>query len=286
MPPAAPKRSIDVLTPEFWVTFWRHLTEDALHSALQIGGILLTYILLRLLLFRVLDGLLAHLLSHDSRFNVSEERTARLQTLRGLSKSILSYLLVFVFGALLLRALGFDILPFITTAGVLGLAVGFGAQKLVKDVISGFFIVVDNLYVVGDMVTIGTVTGQVEELGMRVTRLVDATGRLYQISNGDIGTVTNLSRNPLQDFIEINVSELADLHLAIQAINEAGKTLFAQPDHHLHEAPQVQGVTAFSAAAVTLRVSVVTDPVRLLTEQMRVRGAARDALIAAQIALA
>src|SRR5262249_52051065 len=147
-----------------------------------------------------IDGVLARLLAHEARLGVSAERTGRLQTLQGLCKSVVGYVLFFVFGVLLLKALGFDIMPFITTAGVIGLAVGFGAQKLVKDVISGFFIIIDNLFVVGDTVTIGTVTGRVEEMGMRVTRLLDTSGKEYLFANGDIGTVTNLSRHPVKDF--------------------------------------------------------------------------------------
>jgi small conductance mechanosensitive channel len=99
---------------------------------------------------------------------------------------------------------------------VAGLAVGFGAQKLVKDVITGFFLLLEDQYAVGDYVTIGTVTGTVEELGMRITRLRDDDGRLYILSNGDIGQVCNMSRGPLAGVLEVAIAASADVGHATQ----------------------------------------------------------------------
>ncbi len=285
MPPGK-QVPLRIYTPEFWINFYRSLTENALHALLQVGGILLAYLILRGVLYRLIDGVLARLIVRENRLGLSEERAGRLQTLQGLCKSVVGYVLFFVFGVLFLKALGFDIMPFITTAGVIGLAIGFGAQKLVKDVISGFFIIIDNLFVVGDVITIGAVTGQVQEMGMRVTRLLDTTGRLHLFANGDIGTVANLSRYPVEDFVEIAVGPQANLSQVVAAINAAGTELLARDDHRLKAAPRVAGVTAFSALAITLRVAVVSDPRDLPAEQMRVRAALREALLRANIPLA
>jgi len=276
----------DVFERSFRIRFWQHLTENTLDSAIQIAGILVTYLLIRALFNRLIDGILSHLLAHEARIGASGERAGRLQTLQGLCKSVVSYVLFFLFGVLLLKAIGFDIMPFITTAGVIGLAIGFGAQKLVKDVISGFFIIIDNLFVVGDVVTIGTTTGQVQEMGMRITRLLDASGRQVLISNGDIGTVINLSRNPVTDFVEIGLAASADLRLAVQTIDAAGEALFAEKEHKLKAAPKTVGITAFSAASITVRVSISSEPCDLAEEQMRVRAALREALHAKEIPLA
>ncbi|HLK60806.1 MAG TPA: mechanosensitive ion channel domain-containing protein [Chthonomonadaceae bacterium] len=292
MPPKTPTTSpapVDlrhIFEPEFWLRFWQTFSQNALIALLQIGGILLAYLLLHLLLSRLIDSVLARLLAHEARLGIAEERQRRLQTLQGLAKSLVSYVLFFVFGVLFLKALGFDIMPFITTAGVIGVAVAFGSQKLVKDVISGFFIMIDNLFVVGDTVTIGTTTGQVVEMGMRVTRLLDPGGRVVLIANGDIGVVTNLSRNPVSDFVEVAVAAGADLNKVVSTINAVGEALFAQPNHHLKAAPKLQGITAFSAASVTIRIEVVSDPRDLIAEQMRLRGALRESLTAAEIPLA
>ena len=276
-----------MLTSSFWDDEGRQFAHDGLHSLGQILLIIVCYVLLRSLIFRLIDGLLIRLVSHEARMGQGEERTGRLKTLQGLCKSLVSYVLFFVFGVLLLNAVGFNIMPFITTAGVLGLAIGFGSQKLVKDVISGFFIIVDDLFVVGDTITIGTVTGQVIEMGMRVTRLRDTAGRLYLLANGDIGTITNYSRYPVMDFVEITVAAGTDLKRVEEIVNTIGAGLAAVEQSGLKEAPKMLGVTAFTATSFTVRVSVVAaDPSHLAAEQMKVREALRASLLAADIALA
>ena len=282
-----PAKTPPIFAPSFWTREWDKLADNALSSALQILVILVAYLILRSVLCRLSDGILGSILAREHRMGVSDERAGRLQTLRGLSKSLIGYVLFFVFGILLFKAIGFDIMPFITTAGVIGLAIGFGAQKLVKDVISGFFIIIDNVFVVGDTVAIGVVTGQVIEMGMRVTKIQDATGRVYILANGDIGTVTNLSRNPVEDFIEVTIAPTADLGKVYEIINSSGATLFAQVGtHHLKAPPHILGITAFSATVVTLRIGVTSDPRNLPMEQMRVRAAVRVALLTAEIPLA
>jgi small-conductance mechanosensitive channel len=282
-----PAKTPPVFAPSFWTGEWNKLADNALSAALQILAIIVAYLLLRAVLYRLSDGILGSILAREHRLGITDERAGRLQTLQGLSKSLIGYVLFFVFGILLFKAVGFDIMPFITTAGVIGLAIGFGAQKLVKDVISGFFIIIDNVFVVGDTVAIGVVTGQVIEMGMRVTKIQDATGRLYILANGDIGTVTNLSRHPVEDFIEVTIAPAADLGKVYEIINSAGASLFAQVDmHHLKAPPHILGISAFNATVVTLRVGVTSDPRDLPMEQMRVRAAVREALLAAQIPLA
>ena len=276
----------NLFSAQFWVLFWRHSTENVLRSLLQVVAILLAYFILSAIVNRLIDGLLRRLMLREKQFGLSEERAGRLQTIQSLCKSSIAYVLVFVFGVTLLKALGFDIMPFITTASVIGLAVGFGSQKLVKDVISGFFIVVDDLFVVGDTVTIAGITGRVTELGMRVTRMIDATGKLVILSNGDIGTIVNLSRNPVEEFVELNIAAAADLNRAVEVITEAGSALFAEEGHRLKAAPRVLGITALTAAAVTIRVSVVCDPRDLAVEQMRLRSVLRGALVKAEIGIA
>lgn len=274
-----------LFNPQTLTHFWNNLSENALSSTIQITGVVLFYMLARFLAFRVIDGTITRIFLHDNRMGMPEGRVKRLQTLQGLIKSVLGYILGFVFGVLLLRAVGFDILPVVTTASVLGVAVALGSQKLFKDIISGFFLIVDNLFGVGDVVTIGTATGVVEEVGMRVTRLRDATGKEHLLANGDIGTVINLSRHPVEEFVEINVSPTADLEKAIRAMNETGIALLKVEGHTLKSAPAVLGVPAFTKDLTTLRISVVTDPMHLEVEKMRVREALRLALIASEIPL-
>ena len=290
------KKTVAIFTPAFWQHFWTLLTEHALYAALQIAALVALYFLLRAGLLRLLDTLLNGLLNRESRAGVSEERTARLQTLQGLGRSVISYALFFLFGILILQAVGFNVVPLLTTASVVGVAIALGSQKLFKDVISGFFLIVDTLFVVGDTVTIGGVTGTALEIGMRVTRVLDDTGRLHLFANGDIGTVVNLSRYPVSDYIEIGLAGSADLNAALKAIDAAGQALYdkqqanaaeaGSPAPILKAAPIAQGVTGLSAATVTVRVSLVAAPRDLLQAQMAVRRAVLDALRDAAIPLA
>ncbi len=288
------KKTVSIFKPDFWTNFWNLLTEHALYALAQVVALLVLYLLTRAALLRVLDAVLNGLLARESRGGYSEERISRLKTLQGLGRSIVSYTLFFLFGALILQAVGFNIIPLLTTASVVGVAIALGAQKLFKDVISGFFLIVDNLFVVGDTVTIGGVTGEALEIGMRVTRILDSTGRLHLFANGDIGTVVNLSRYPVEDAIEIGIAPTADLNLALKILNEAGAALFPAAAEGQTEAsaglfraaPTVLGLSAVSAAAYTARISVVAAPRDLPQAQLDARRALRDALAAAGIALA
>jgi small-conductance mechanosensitive channel len=270
------------LDPAYWQNVWHLLVNRGLEALIQVAVLIIIYLVLRGMLFRVVDEGMARLV----RRHPDGAGFSRMKTLQGLMHSILSYLLFFIFGVLILKAVGVNVIPFIEAAGVIGLAIGFGAQKLVRDMISGFFIIVDNTFMVGEMVTIAGVTGVVQNIGMRVTRIVDNSGRIYMIANGDIGTVTNLSRNPIVDFVEINVAASADLQKIMEIIEVVGKQLFEAPGSVLKQAPTLEGITAFSASSMTIRISLATDPIHLLQEQMRLRRVLREAFIEAGIALA
>ncbi len=245
------------------------------------------YLGLRLFIVKIIDGIIAHFLNrHSENEGVKAERHGRLRTVRGLIKSVAEYVLLFVFGTLVMKAAGFDIMPFVTTAGVIGLAIGFGSQKLVKDVISGFFIIVDGLFVVGDEVKIGEATGRVMDLGMRVTKIQDPNGRVYLLSNGDIGMITNFSRNRVEDFIEVILEHSADMAEVGQVIAEVGAKLVAEEGNRLESVPKLLGTSAFTSLAVTIRIAVVANPRYLGVEQMRVREAMRVAFKEAKVSIA
>lgn len=264
------------LTLDFWQRFWADAFQLAASRGLRILAILLIYWTARNALYRVIDAALARLLARQSRALGSEEHANRLRTLQGLVKSIVGYVLFFVLAIMLLQALTVDVTGLITTAGVGGLAIGFGAQKLVKDVISGFFIIVEDQFTVGDYVTIGAATGEVVEIGMRITRLRDDQGRLWIISNGDISIVTNHSRNPIEAFIEVGVAPGTEIRKAAEIIDAVGKELQSATGTRLLAAPRFLGVSGADNVRTLLRVAVVSDPRALATEQLRVREAILD----------
>jgi moderate conductance mechanosensitive channel len=267
-------------------SFWQKTSQNALSAAIEIAVLLLVYWILRPILFRVIDASLDRLMARHAARAGSEERASRLRTIQALAKSVAGYLLLFILVVMILTALTLDVTGIITTAGIGGLAIGFGAQKLIKDVISGFFIILEDQFAVDDYVTIGAASGTVEEIGMRVTRLRDDTRRVWIISNGDITIVTNHSRAPVESYIEIGVATTADVKMAEAAINSAGEEMKRDPENRLVRAPRALGVASWDAARTVLRVEVVAEPRSLAAVQLRARESIRDNLLAAGIPLA
>jgi len=280
----APSTPAHAVTP-FDRNFWEG---DASWMVLaDVAKIVLLYVVLRFVLRRVVDHILWPAVREGEK-KVDPAQASRLKTLASLVNSSLSYILSLVFGIMLLRALRLDPIPLLTTASVAGLAVGFGAQKLVKDMISGFFILLENQYGVGDYVTIGAVTGAVEEVGLRTTRIRDDFGKLYILSNGDITQVCNQSRGAVASFVEIGIAAASDVGKATEIINKAGEEL-ARDQHDLGfaEPPAVQGIGAMDAAKLTLRVSCpISAPAKLMQAQIALRGLAHQRLVEAEIGLA
>jgi len=143
----------EILSHRFWTEMGTKVVAGALQSAWDILKVVILFLVARLILNKVLDGVSGSLIRREE--GVSEGKAARIKTLGSLLKSIGNYVLIFIAGVMLLRAFKVDPVPILTTAGVAGLAVGFGAQRLVRDVITGFFILLENQFSVGDYVTIG-----------------------------------------------------------------------------------------------------------------------------------
>lgn len=185
----------------------------------------------------------------------------RLVTVSNLFQSIVNYTVVFVALVLILHELGINTSSLLASAGILGLIVGLGAQSLIKDLISGFFIIIEDQYRVGDMVRIGNFTGTVTEMGMRMTRLTDWNGEVHNIPNGQIATVTNLSRAPRAAVVDIRVPYLEDVSRVLGILNEVAKEASITYDY-LKEEPKVQGITELGDTNLVIRMVVMTEPNR------------------------
>jgi moderate conductance mechanosensitive channel len=144
------------------------------------------------------------------------------------------------------------------------LALGFGAQNLVRDVITGFYIVLEDQYVVGDTIQVGETTGRVEHITLRRTVVRDARGALVTIANGDIRTVSNLSRDWSQAFVDIAIAPEAPLDKVLQALETAAAELRNDPawSQALVDGPRVLGLQGYDRTASTVRLQVRTAPTR------------------------
>ncbi len=183
----------------------------------------------------------------------------RAHTLKVLSQSILKYLIFFIAGIMVLQTFGVDTSAILASAGILGLAVGFGAQNLVKDIISGFFIIFEDQFTVGDYVEAGGVTGVVEEVGLRTSKIRRWTGHLEIVPNGSIEKVTNYNRGHMLALVTVGIAYEEDIDRAIEVMRQASKIAFEENDK-IAEEPIVQGVTELADSSVNIRSIASTVP--------------------------
>ena len=181
-----------------------------------------------------------------------------------------------VFGiafVMVLSEVGMNVAPILASAGVLGLAIGFGAQNLVKDFLSGVMMMIEDQYGVGDAVDLGEAIGTVENVGLRVTRVRDVDGTVWYVRNGEILRVGNQSQNWARTVLDINVGYGEDLVRVREVLQEVAHGLWEDEDYKdvIIEEPEVWGVQDLSPDAVVMRVTLKTAPM----EQWQRR--ARDA---------
>ncbi|MFI0432595.1 MAG: mechanosensitive ion channel family protein [Candidatus Nanopelagicales bacterium] len=193
---------------------------------------------------------------------LKQRRSQRANAIGSLLRSIVTAVASGIAVLTILPFLGINIGPLLTSAGVLGVALGFGAQNLVKDYLSGIYIVLEDQYGVGDMVEISTVVGRVEEVTLRVTRLRDQTGVVWYIRNGEILTVANRSQGWTLAFADIPVAAEVDLERVRAAVAAVAEQMMADPelDDSLLDAPRYAGVESVSGEAVIVRVVAKAAP--------------------------
>jgi small conductance mechanosensitive channel len=165
---------------------------------------------------------------------------------------------------LILSVLGIEILPLLAGAGIVGLAISLASQNLIKDVINGFLILLEDQYAVGDVIQVGSVSGLVEYMNLRITQLRTAEGRLVTIPNSEIVIVENLSKDWSRVDLAIAIASNADVNRAIQVIQAVGDALSRDPlwQNEVVEPPEVLGIDELSSNGVTIRVWIKTQPLQ------------------------
>ncbi|SDG92724.1 small conductance mechanosensitive channel [Alteribacillus persepolensis] len=201
----------------------------------------------------------------------------RMQTLLKLSTNVFSYVLIFIFITIIIGIFGLDIAPLIAGAGIVGLAIGFGAQGLVSDVVTGFFILLEKQIDVEDYVTVAGVDGVVEEVGLRTTQVRGFDGTLHFIPNREISTVNNHSRGNMRAMIDMRISYNDNVDKAIQVLQSVCDT-FAKEEPAMKEGPDVLGVQAFGQSDVVIRILGKTDNMEQWGVERKLRQACKEAL--------
>jgi small conductance mechanosensitive channel len=183
----------------------------------------------------------------------------RVDTMRVLVNNVVRYTLYFLAILMVLQLLGIDLKPVLVSAGVLGLAVGFGAQSLVRDIITGFFIIFEDQFAVGDVVTINNLTGTVQEIGLRITRVRSWTGEVHIFPNGTITQVTNFSLQNTLAVVDVSVAYEEDLKQVEEVLKEVLQIAKTELTDIVAE-PQILGVHALGPSEVTMRVTAECKP--------------------------
>jgi moderate conductance mechanosensitive channel len=183
----------------------------------------------------------------------------RSGTMRTLITNIIKYTVYFIAFYNVFTFIGFDPGPLLASAGVLGLAIGFGAQNLIRDIITGFFIIFEDQFAVGDVVTIKTVTGTVQAIGLRITRIKTWTGEVHIIPNGSITEVTNLSMENSVAVVDVSVAYGSDIKRVIEILEEMVTKWMKELDD-IVETPSVLGVEKFGTSDIVIRVIAECRP--------------------------
>lgn len=246
--------------------------QGVLISALKI---LLIFILTRLfvkVIYRLIDRSLERREKNRLQMN-----PRRLVTVGELMKNITSITANFILLMLVLGEIGFELGPLLAGAGVLGLAIGFGAQALVKDVISGFFIILEDQFAVGDVIQTGTYKGTVEMIGLRSTRLVSWTGEVHIIPNGSIINVTNYSIGNALAVVDLSFSQTRRLEESIELLKAAMEKLKGSHPG-VSQAPNVLGIQSMSSSEYVIRIAAECSPSKRTEVERLIQTFAKEAL--------
>jgi small conductance mechanosensitive channel len=193
---------------------------------------------------------------------LSTRAAARARTLAQVLRSVATGIIWAIAAMTVLGELGIDLAPLIASAGIAGVALGFGAQSLVKDFLSGFFMLVEDQYGVGDIVDVGEASGTVEEVSLRVTRLRDVNGTVWHVPNGAITRVGNKSQQWSRALLDVSVVYGTDVDLAERLIKEVADGVWHEPEWSelILEEPEVWGVEQLALDSIHIRLVVKTQP--------------------------
>ncbi len=267
------KRAIDVVIGvvaaitvlEAWDTGLLEALDPETEAAiLRSAGTIALVLILGVLAWELTASAIGRALSGTHPDGSPREASSRARTLLPLLRRTIMIGL-FVFGGLIiLSEVGINIAPLLAGAGVVGLAVGFGSQALVRDVITGLFILIEDTVAVGDVVTAGGHTGVVEDLSIRTIRLRDLSGAVHVVPFGDVTTVVNLTKDFSYAVLDLGVAYREDTDTVAEVIRSTGDEMQADPEwsEQFLEPIEIMGVNALADSAVVIRARIKTPPMK------------------------
>lgn len=208
-----------------------------------------------------------------TKFGIDEKKA---NTLAGILKNIIKYVFYFLGAIAILDLFGIETSSLIATAGIGGLAIGFGAQSLVKDVITGFFILFEEQFNVGDYIQVGEYEGIVEEMGVRITKIRDFSGELHIIPNSSIVVVTNKTKGAMRALVEINIPYNEDINRVIEISEEVCKRI-EESSESIVEGPNVLGISDLGEYNTKITIVAKTKPMTQWSVEREIRKKIKDA---------
>ncbi|WP_329343007.1 mechanosensitive ion channel family protein [Streptomyces sp. NBC_00663] len=302
--PAGPAPHTDPQLAAGWTHWFGDHTAALIEIPLRIGLIIVVLAVVRWVAGRAITRIVRHVLEpssgegeprtprrhgrglavlHRDRSRARQRREQRARTIGTVLGSSVTIMLSLVGVAMVLDQVGIALGPLLASAGVVGLAIGFGAQSLVADYLSGLLIMIEDQYGVGDSVDLGEAVGEVEHVGLRLTHVRDLNGGLWHIRNGEILRVRNDSQDWARAVLDIPVSHAADLDTVQRVLEETGQELRQDAEFTdlLLEDPSVWGVQSLDADGIVVRLAVKTVPQQQwgVTRELRrrVKGALDEA---------
>ncbi len=234
-----------------------------------VGGLIRSavIIVLALIVYRLITLFTRRLYRHEAREEdplVKRVREQRAQTVAGLLNNVALVTMSVIVFLLVLSSFGLEIGPLLATAGIAGLAISFGAQSVVKDVITGAMIIMEGQYAIGDVVKVGDVSGLVEKINLRTTVLRDIRGVVHIIPNGEIAVLSNMTKGWSRAVLDIGVAYKEDVDRVMAVLREIGAELRADPEWGplMMEDVEIAGVDAFGDSAVVIRMLAKTLPLK------------------------
>lgn len=250
---------------------WAELATKAGILTLKLVIIFIAFLIVKSIGTKIIERAFERLEKRD------EISLGRSKTLQSLSLNIFSYALMFIFIVTVFEVFGYDVTALLAGAGVIGLAIGFGAQGLVSDVVTGFFLLLEKQIDVGDYVTTGGYSGIVEAVGIRTTQIRSFDGTLHYVPNREIVGLSNHSRGNMRALVDISISYGDDIDKAMTVLKEACEK-FAKENEHVVEGPNVLGVQMLGASDVVIRVIAQTKNMEQWGVERELRKVLKEAL--------
>jgi small conductance mechanosensitive channel len=240
-------------------------------------------LLLGWIAYKLVSGVIKRLLRPIEGATNYSARVQRARTLDPLLTNITKYVVAFAVGMVALQELGIDVRALVVSAGVVGLAISLGAQGLIRDVITGFFLLFEGLLVVGDVIEVGPHIGVVESVGLRITKIRKFTGELRIVPNSDLTAFGQHTAGWARALVEVGIPRDQDVDHALRVLESAGRAFREAHRDRVLEPPAAEGIVRFGDNDMVLRLHARVDAVEKDALELELRRRVKDALEAAGI---